>query len=138
MAIDFPDAHERNWNDAELLHQNARNASADQLFGVSAECGLKFLLVHFNAVHVDNAGDLTERKNRQHINVLWNLYNSLISGTMSRDYFLPIDIEPFTDWDISKRYHHRDYLSETVLISHMRGAHIVKDLMTKAKIEGLV
>lgn len=38
---DFPDAHARHWQDAERLAQAGRWANADQLYGYSAECGLK-------------------------------------------------------------------------------------------------
>lgn len=37
----FVDAHRRHWDDAELLLGNARWANADQMYGFSAECGLK-------------------------------------------------------------------------------------------------
>jgi len=40
---DFLDAHERHWEDAELLFGNRRWANADHLYGLAAECGLKAL-----------------------------------------------------------------------------------------------
>ncbi len=43
MQADFLDAHERHWQDAELLLTNQRLANADHLYGMSAECGLKRL-----------------------------------------------------------------------------------------------
>lgn len=44
LGTDFVDAHERHWRDAELLWQHQRWANADQLYGLSAECGLKALM----------------------------------------------------------------------------------------------
>ena len=41
---DFADAHRRHWEDAELLHDHGRWANADQLYGFSAECGLKAVM----------------------------------------------------------------------------------------------
>ena len=41
---DFTDAHCRHWDDAELLFKLQRWANADQLYGFSAECGLKAVM----------------------------------------------------------------------------------------------
>ena len=41
---DFHDAHRRHWQDAELLRKHGRWANADQLYGFSAECGLKAVM----------------------------------------------------------------------------------------------
>lgn len=41
---DFADAHGRHWGDAELLYAHECLANADQLYGFSAECGLKALM----------------------------------------------------------------------------------------------
>jgi hypothetical protein len=41
---DFADAHRRHWEDAELLFAHDRWANADQLYGFSAECGLKTVM----------------------------------------------------------------------------------------------
>jgi len=44
MTADFLDAHERHWTDAEILFAQGRFANADHLYGLSAECGLKWLM----------------------------------------------------------------------------------------------
>ena len=41
---DFVDSHRRHWQDAELLFDQSRWANADQLYGFSAECGLKAVM----------------------------------------------------------------------------------------------
>ena len=41
---DFADAHRRHWEDAELLYGHERWANTDQLYGFSAECGLKAVM----------------------------------------------------------------------------------------------
>ena len=38
---DFSDAHVRHWRDAELLYAARCWGNADQLYGFSAECGLR-------------------------------------------------------------------------------------------------
>ncbi len=47
MQTDFLDAHERHWEDAELLFAQSRWANADHLYGLAAECGLKRLMIVF-------------------------------------------------------------------------------------------
>lgn len=47
MNPDFLDAHDRHWNDAEYLFAALRWANADHLYGLSAECGLKRLMIAF-------------------------------------------------------------------------------------------
>jgi hypothetical protein len=51
MQADFLDAHERHWQDAELLLTNQRLANADHLYGMSAECGLKRLMLAFGMTY---------------------------------------------------------------------------------------
>lgn len=45
---DFFNAHQRHWKDAELLYKEKRWANADHLYGLSAECGLKAVMVMGN------------------------------------------------------------------------------------------
>lgn len=44
-TVDFPLAAKRHWRDAILLEANGRTGNAGQLYGLSAECGVKALLV---------------------------------------------------------------------------------------------
>lgn len=44
LPVDFVDAHRRHWADAELLFDHERLGNADQLYGFSAECGLKAVM----------------------------------------------------------------------------------------------
>ena len=43
-SADYTDAHRRHWSDAQLLFRHARWANADQLYGFSAECGLRAVM----------------------------------------------------------------------------------------------
>ena len=45
MYIDFLDAYLRQWEDAEMLFGSERWATADHLYGLAAECGLKRLMI---------------------------------------------------------------------------------------------
>ena len=68
MHTDFLDAHKRHWADAEYLFNGSRWANADQLYGVSAECGLKRLMVAFGMDFNIIKGIPVEREDRVHAN----------------------------------------------------------------------
>ncbi len=63
----FGDAHRRHWQDAELLLRHERWANADQLYGLSAECGLKAVMRSLRMMDVDSHGVPTRREHRQHV-----------------------------------------------------------------------
>ena len=65
---DFTGAHRRHWQDAELLFAEHRWANADQLYGFSAECGLKAVL--------KKDGELIEGKYKTHIHELWRAFKT--------------------------------------------------------------
>lgn len=67
QAADYGDAHLRHWEDAELLFNDDRWANADQLYGFSAECGLKALMRALGGMPVDATGKPTSTKHLKHI-----------------------------------------------------------------------
>ena len=64
---DFVDAHHRHWEDAELLFDHCRWGNADQLYGFSAECGLKAVM-RSSGMPVDNEGT-PENRYRKHVEI---------------------------------------------------------------------
>jgi len=73
---DFVDAYHRQWADAELLFANDCWANADQLYGFSAECGLKAVMKTLG-MPVDETGIPEEREHRVHVQDLWPISRSL-------------------------------------------------------------
>jgi hypothetical protein len=64
--VDFHQAGQRHFRDAELLRTHARNAAAGQLYGFAAECGIKFLLIKQGYPADSTTGELVEdRKKRK-------------------------------------------------------------------------
>jgi len=45
LKTDYLDAFSRHREDGDLLYDHARWPNADQLYGLSAECGLKAVMV---------------------------------------------------------------------------------------------
>lgn len=138
MQVDFLDAHQRHWDDAEILFQAQRLANADHLYGVSAECGLKKLMIVFG-MKVDSAtGSPMNGKDLKHANNLWTRFESYRSGhAFGVNYLLP-SVSSFNDWDISQRYAHQSSFDQPRVQSHQSGAQIVCALIKKAKLEGII
>ena len=44
LPADFADVHRRHWEDAELLFMSERLGTADHLYGLNAERGLKAVM----------------------------------------------------------------------------------------------
>ncbi|MDR2174696.1 MAG: hypothetical protein LBO82_02015 [Synergistaceae bacterium] len=135
MNADFPDAHHRHWQDAEVLFSASRFANADHLYGLSAECGLKHLMNLFG-MPLDKRNRPCVQDDRVHINKLWSRYEIYQSGRQAANYVLP-QTNPFDDWNVSQRYAHQNAFDKGRVDSHRKGAGMVRDLMRKVGMEGL-
>lgn len=77
---DFVDAHRRHWDDAELLFDHARWASADQMYGFSAECGLKAVMKALGMPVDDDTGAPKKRRHWKHVQDLWPVFRTFAQG----------------------------------------------------------
>ena len=104
---DFADVHRRHWEDAELLYGDERWANADQLYGFSAECGLKAVM-RVLGMPVDHAGRPEAPEYRKHVQELWPEFVSFAGEKYGARYLrlLPHD-EPFANWSHHDRYANR-------------------------------
>lgn len=137
MKSDFLDAHNRHWDDAEILFSAGRYANADHLYGISAECGLKSLMVKFG-MEVNEAGTPIHHKDRQHIDKIWARFESCRSGkAIGPEYGLPMK-NPFQNWNTSDRYAHQSSFNPAGVQPHRAGALAVSQLIKKAQREGLL
>lgn len=103
---DFTDAHLRHRQDAELLFAHDRWANADQLYGLSAECGLKAVMQELG-MPVDATGR-PEAKYRKHVNELWPIFHDFAKGRDGAHYLAMLpDGSPFANWTIEDRYANR-------------------------------
>lgn len=111
---DFLDAHRRHWEDAELLFREGRLANADHLYGMSAECGLKYLLIRL--------GVPLSRQERLHVNELWNHFRRLPSARRFPEILGWLGGNPFYDWRVDQRYAHRTRFDRSRVEDHRKGA----------------
>ncbi len=138
MQADFLDAHERHWDDAERLLHAQRWANADHLFGMAAECGLKRLMLAFG-MHYDTARDRpTQSADRQHANSIWARFESYRCGHHQGAGYALTTPNPFANWDVGQRYAHQSNFDQARVQAHQAGANLIRQLVQKAKREGLI
>ncbi len=133
----FTDAHRRHWADAELLFAHARWANADQLYGYSAECGLKLVMEALGMV-VDDAGVPAEQPHRVHVQELWPEFVAFAGARREGVRYLdllPPDA-PFRDWSHHDRYAHRSCVEDRDAIRHREAASAVCILVDLALEDG--
>ncbi|MDW8479215.1 MAG: hypothetical protein RML12_04450 [Xanthomonadales bacterium] len=138
MQADFLDAHARHWEDAERLFQAQRWANADHLYGLSAECGLKRLMLAFGMPYDTNKNRPAHGNDRQHANRIWSRYETYRCGHhQGAGYALPSS-NPFQNWEVSQRYAHQLHFDQARALEHRSGANAVRQLVNKAQKEGLI
>lgn len=136
MNSDFLDAHEGHWDDAELLKGETRLANADHMYGLSAECGLKRLMICFGMPLAASGDPL--RQDRQHADGVWARFETYRSGHHNgAGYVLP-ELNPFSDWNVNQRYAAHYEFDNPRVLAHRGGAETVRELVRKARKEGLI
>lgn len=138
MQTDFLDAHERHWQDAELLWDAQRLANADHLYGMAAECGLKRLMLRFGMAFDETRGWPTKRVDREHADGIWQRFESYRHGRQDAiGYALPTE-NPFNDWHVAQRYAARWHFEANSVSAHRAGADLVRRLIRQAERDGLI
>lgn len=143
METDYADAHARHWQDAELLFNQKRWANADHLYGLSAECGLKQLMLGFDMPFDFEKNRPSDVKDRVHVNGIWSRYESYLQGRVEATGYQLDKVNPFENWDIADRYANLSNFNATNFNAsraevHRTGANAIRDLIAKAKIGGSI
>lgn len=138
MQADFHDAHERHWDDAQLLFQGQRWANADHLYGVATECGLKRLMVSFG-MKVDSVRDRpVDNQDRKHADEIWLRYETYRSGHAQGAAYPLSSQNPFRDWNVGQRYANQSNFDQKRAQAHQGGASDVRKLLKQAQKDGLI
>lgn len=140
MHADLLDAHSRHLEDADCLYTDGRLANADQLYGYSAECGLKLLMYKFDPGNYwDSVRDWpSSRVDRVHANGTWDRFEAYRSGYVDGSKYTIAAENPFHNWDVSNRYASKGNFNAAYVDPHKSAAHSVNSLIKKAQIEGLL
>ena len=135
---DFHDAHLRHWQDAELLFRHDRWANADQLYGLSAECGLKAVMRRLG-MRVRSDGAPEQSKHRQHVDILWPEFRKFVRGRIGGRYLnlLPGG-NPFASWSIGDRYAHRRHFDRAGVSPHRSAADGICKMVRRARQDRVV
>jgi hypothetical protein len=137
MSVDFFDAHQRHFKDADTLYDGSRWANADHLYGLSAECGLKALMQSFGMM-LEPRGVPENKADRKHMDHLLPRYEHYRAGhTAGAKYALSVTNE-FDDWDISQRYEHQSIITETRVNPHKYAALTIRTLVKQTELDGLL
>lgn len=139
--IDFGEASERHLTDAKLLETQKRVANAGHLFGLSAECGIKVLLIALGHPTKQN-GDLVHTHGfREHVNKLASAQAQLktfVNGRSGAKYLAMLpSIGNFADWDVGHRYFAQDKIPNLLAQWHA-AAQEVGLMIQSAKLDGVV
>lgn len=137
MQADFLDAHQRHWNDAEMLFGNGRLANADHLYGMSAECGLKALMVRLNKGVLSKGDYLHIRESRKKDDA-WSRYQTYLSGHISATKLSLPSVNPFNNWLADQRYANQSNFDQARVQAHQEATKDIRELIKKAKIEGIL
>lgn len=134
-AADFADAHRRHWVDAELLFGRDRWANADQLYGFSAECGLKAVMRSFG-MPVDVHGKPTADEHRKHVQEIWQEFRDFVAGRSGTRYlkWLPAG-EPFSGWSHHDRYAHERHFDRAATEPHRDAAREIQDMVQNLNVD---
>ena len=137
MPLDYRDAADRHFHDAELLYSQGRLANADHLYGLAAECSLKTVMIGLGA-SVSTDGSV-KRPHMVHINELWNEFITFASRRNGARYaqIMPSGL-PFANWHISERYHAQSHFGNPHVSAHRVAAEGVMKVLQKAVLDGVL
>ena len=133
MKTDFHNAFYRHATDADLLLDQKRWANADHHYGLAAECALKAILLQQGISSKD--GDMTEHKYKQHINTLWDNYQSFMQ---TKNAYVLQEKNPFQNWLINQRYAHENDITEQTARTHGAAVASLKKIVKKAELAGVL
>lgn len=135
MSTDFRDASARHFEDALLLESQRRPHNADHLFGFSAECSLKAVMV---GIGQSVAPDGAPIGYRSHIDALWAMFQSFSSGLLDAKYLAYVPpTNPFASWQPAQRYWGRTTFNAPNLATHKTAADECRVLLNELILDGV-
>ena len=134
---DFGDSHRRHWDDAELLFGEKRWANADQLYGFSAECGLKEVM-RVLGMPVDTvSGKPIGQQYLRHVQDIWGTFLTFVAGQEGGYYATRLPQgQPFGNWSHHDRYAQSNCFSRGGVEPHREAAEQIKGMIEEARKDG--
>jgi hypothetical protein len=136
MSTDFRDASERHFEDGLLLEAQGRLANADHVFGFSAECSLKAVMLGIG--HPQARGGWPDGY-RDHVNDLWTGFQSWAHGLLDAKYAAHVPpTNPFSSWNVNQRYWDRRNFTAVQVASHKGASHGCRKLLRELVLDGVL
>lgn len=132
MSENYKEAARRHFEDAEYLHLDSRHPNAAQLYGLSAECSIKALLVALGhsikiKKHIDELA-ISIVSIETYVNSrVGNRYSAAISS-----------VQCFSDWKISHRYESASAIPLNSIDKWQQSANDVQVMIQQAFIDGFI
>ena len=118
-----------------MLFAHARWANADQLYGFSAECGLKAVMLALG-MRVDPDG-VPEQEHRKHVQELWPIFRTFAQRHNGQWYLQRLTSgEPFDDWSHHDRYASTRHFSRQSTARHQNAAREICIMLQRATQDG--
>ena len=148
MPTSYPESAKRHLRDAEYLwdaHEPTRLPNASQLFGFSAECALKAVLIGLGVRTNPAHGGVADRRQYNHLPGLWQQFAAYAAGPLGGKYLAVLSppaggVEPFVDWSVDDRYAPDAWLAaqNPSVTNHRTGARDCVALLELAQEDGVV
>jgi len=136
MSTDYHDASARHFDDAVHLESAGRPHNADHLFGFSAECSLKAVMV---GIGQPVAPDGTPIGYKNHIDALWAKFQSFSNGLLDAKYLAYVPpTNPFSSWKPEQRYWGRTTFTAPNLATHGAAANECRQLLNELILDGVL
>lgn len=149
MPTSYPESAKRHLRDAEYLwdtHDAARLANASQLFGLSAECALKAVLVGLGVPTHPAHGGVANTQQYGHFHKgLWQQFAAYAGGQLGGKYLAVVQpttgaAAPFANWSVDDRYAPDAWLAarNPEVANHRASARDCVALLELAQDDGIV
>lgn len=137
MSTNYREAAVRHFIDGDTLRSWLRHPNADQLYGLSAECSLKAVMIGLG-MKTTNAGAPRDRGHKVHMPELWMAFQSFAEGRLASRYIEPLaHLNPFDDWRVDQRYWASSVIGAARANNHRNAAIMCRESMELAIVDGV-
>lgn len=148
MPTSYSESAKRHLDDGEYLWASGasvRLPNASQLFGFSAECALKAVLVGLGVPTHPAHGGVADTKQYGHLPALWQQFAIYAAGPLGGKYLALLNppaggVAPFSTWGVNDRYAPDTWLAARYpnVSTHREGARDCIALLELAQEDGIV
>ena len=137
MSTNYREAAVRHFVDGDTLGSGLRHPNADQLYGLSAECSLKAVMVGLG-MQTTRKGAPKDRAHKVHMPELWMAFQSFAEGRLASRYLEPLaHLNPFDDWRVDQRYWGSGAIGAARASDHRKAATMCRESMELAVVDGV-